>query len=470
MSKTSEQKSRPPIVTILGHVDHGKTTLLDKIRKTNVQGKESGGITQSIGASVVTTKEGKKITFIDTPGHAAFTAMRSHGTHAADIVVLVVAADDGVKPQTKESLEHIRRENMPFLVAFTKTDLPSASVETATNQLEKEGVLFEGRGGSIPYVSVSGKTGKGIDELLEVITLLAEVEDIKASNEADLKAIVIETSKGKAGPTASVVVKNGTLKTGQEIKSDFSSAKVRGLFDFAGKRADEVYPGEPAQILGFSKLPKVGSLISEKGEGKLVKEREVKKEIAKVGDSEVAVILKAGSTGSLEAVVSSLPKEAVVVDSGVSEVTESDVLMAKSTDAIILAFKTKVSSTVNKFAETEGVKIESFEIIYKLIDKVKEIIDMGKEEIVGKAKVVADFPFNDKRVAGCKVLSGTIFKENPLVLKRDDSEIGRTKIVSLKKEKQDIDKAKQGEEFGVIFLPQLDFKIKDVLLSVRKKG
>jgi translation initiation factor IF-2 len=263
---------RPPIVSVLGHVDHGKTTLLDYIRKTSVAEKEVGGITQSTGASKVKTKDGKEITFIDTPGHAAFSNMRSRGAKVADIAILVVAADDGVKPQTKEALEYILSSQIPFIVAATKTDLSSSSVDNVRNQLEKEGVSFEGRGGEIPLVVVSGKTGKGVDDLLEVVGLVAELHEIKGNTNDDLQAVVIETGKDKGGPTVTVVVRNGSLKVGDQVIAETTKAKIRGLFDFKGKSVKSCLPGDSCLILGFSELPPVGSRVWEEQEegGKII--------------------------------------------------------------------------------------------------------------------------------------------------------------------------------------------------------
>jgi translation initiation factor IF-2 len=461
----------------LGHVDHGKTTLLDYIRKTNVAAKEAGGITQAIGASVVTTKEGKKITFIDTPGHAAFSNMRARGAKIADIAILVVAAGDGVKPQTKEALEYILANKLPFIVAATKIDLPSASVETVRNQLEKEGVSFEGRGGDTPLVPVSGKSGEGVVDLLEMITLISELNNISGDPEGALNAIVVETAKDKRGPTATLVVRNGTLKVGDEIVSETERAKVRGLFDWLGKPIKDVGPGEPTLLLGFKDTPPVGTRIWSVDQKQIapavLSEKETvgvsAKKFSPAGNQgEIAIVLKAQNTGSLEAVISNLPAEVTVVASGVGDVTESEVFLAKAVNADIFAFEAKTPSMVRKLADTEGVSIESFTIIYELFERLDEIIKKGKVEVLGRAEILAEFPFDGKRIAGCKVLQGKIGKKDPLVLTRNDAELGKTTAVSLKKAKVDVDEAKQGEECGILFSPQLDFKIGDVILAVQK--
>ena len=227
--KKDETKKRQPIVTVLGHVDHGKTSLLDYLRKSNVQKKEAGGITQSIGASIVTTKEGKKITFVDTPGHAAIEKMRSRGANVADMAILVVAADDGVKPQTTEAIKHIRSADIPFIIALNKIDLASSNIEVSKKSLEEAGVLLEGRGGETPVVEVSAKTGKGVEELLETLSLLAEVGDVVGETSKDLEAVVIETGKDKRGPTVSVVLKGGVLKVGESVEAEGEVSKIRGL-------------------------------------------------------------------------------------------------------------------------------------------------------------------------------------------------------------------------------------------------
>ena len=461
---------RPPIVTVLGHVDHGKTSLLDKIRTTNVAGKEAGGITQEIGASVVTTKEGKKITFIDTPGHAAFSKMRSRGASACDIAILVVDASDGVKPQTLEALQLIKEAGMPFIVAITKIDLPAADIEVVLGQLEKEGILFEGRGGNTPYLGISAKTGKGITELLEVITLVSEVSEIKGDSKSPLLAVVIETSKEKGGLTVSLVVRDGTLKVRDTLYAEDTECKVRGIFDYQGRSVKEILPGEPGQVLGFSVLPGVGSIIST--DKSLIKEsvqaKVEKDQFKKIKEDELPVILKAKNVGALEALESSLPAKVVVVDSSVGDVLESDILMAKSTGAGVFAYDTGISNSVLKLAEAEKVKTYKFQIIYELIDKLQEILAGGKEEILGKAEIIASFPFNDKKVAGCKVTNGRIVKTANLYLERGGKEVGKIKVLSLKKAKQEVIEVKPGEEFGILFEPQLDFTIGDVIISVAK--
>jgi translation initiation factor IF-2 len=460
-------QTRPPIVVVLGHVDHGKTTLLDAVRSTNVASREAGGITQSIGASQVITKDGKTITFIDTPGHAAFTKMRSRGAKVADIAILVVAAEEGVKPQTKEALQIIKEAAIPFMVAATKIDLASADPEAVKGQLEKEGVAFEGGGGDVPFVPLSAKTKKGIDELLETLVLLSEVHGVKADPEAQLEAVVLETSKDKSGLLASVVVRNGTLKVGDVIEAEGVSARVRGLFSEKGP-AKEISPSQPALILGFETLPPVGARVTP-SEGFQPGGATEKKDMPVPQKGQIPIIVKAQNQGALEAVLASLPSSFVAVSSGVGDVYESDVLLAKSSGVErIFCFESKASPQVVKLGEAEGVGIETFKVIYELIQRLEELVKGGEVEILGKAEILAQFPFDDKKIAGCRVVSGQIQKGTKLRLLRGEKKLGEVKAISLKKGKQEIVSVKQGEEFGVLFEPQLDFVVGDVLVSVAK--
>jgi len=472
MTNTNTLK-RPPIVAVLGHVDHGKTSLLDKIRKSDVQGKEAGGITQSIGASVVATKEGGKITFIDTPGHAAFSNMRSRGANAADIAILVVAADDGVKPQTVEAIKYIKEAGVPYVAALTKIDLPSANLEAAKGSLEKEGLLLEGRGGDIPNVPLSSKTGEGVEELLETILLLSEVSGVSTSGGEGLKAVVIETSRSKAGPLVSAVIRSGTIKVGETVYSESRATKVRGLFDSKGVSVKEVSAGYPVQIIGFETLPEVGSIITSlEMKNQVVegpKEDLMKGYKSKLDKDEYPVVIKASSTGSLEAVLKGVPKKLVVIVSGVGDVTENEVLAAKSSGAIVFAFESKVPSTIQKLAKTEGVEVYKFDIIYKLFEKMEEILRSDEQVILGTGEIIAEFPFDGKKVAGCRILTGAIAKGATVILKKGEKEVGKAKVISVRKGKQEVPQAKPAEECGILLEPQLDFNIHDVLVSVQVK-
>ena len=462
---------RSPIVTILGHVDHGKTTLLDALRKTNVATREAGGITQSIGASVVTTKEGRGITFIDTPGHAAFKQMRSRGAQVCDIAVLIVAADDGVKPQTKEALEIIVAEKLPLLVCVTKTDLPSSDPDTVITQLEKEGILFEGSGGNTPLIKVSEKKNEGLEPLMEMIVLLSDMGEIKADSEADLDAFVVETRRDKRGSMASVIVRNGKLEVGEKILIDGEVSKVRGLFNSFNRPIREVLPGEPALVLGFEKMPPIGAKITGLKDELLDKHKTSStKETATPTDANLVklnIVVKAQTSGSLEALLSNLPSPVGVIASGVGDVIEADVFAAKSaSDCRIFAFEVKVPTNIARLAATEGVEIEEFNIIYKFFERIDEVLKQGIEKEMGRAEIIASFPYENRKVAGCKMLKGRIGKEDNLKLERNGETLASAKIASLRKEKKDITEVKQGEEFGIILKPQLDFTIGDMLVSV----
>lgn len=474
MEKDNTSSVRSPIVVVLGHVDHGKTSLLDAIRKTNVTSREAGGITQAIGASVVEVPSSdgikKSITFIDTPGHAAFSKMRGRGAKVADIAILVVAQDDGVAPQTLEALQIIRDAKLPFIVAGTKADVAGVSAEALKGQLEKEQVFFEGRGGDVPFISVSAKTNVGIKDLLDMISLMADVAELKGDPNADLEGVVIESNKDKVGPTATVVIRNGSLKIGQTIFAEEYECKVKALFDDKGKSVGEILPGQPAKVIGFSEVPPVGARIGDNPEtssGSAPQKVRGVFDLRRLRDDEIPLILKASNAGALEAIIASLPSKIVVVDSGVGEVTSSDIINAKTGNAFVFSFETKIPGDVIRLADAEKVRVEKFDIIYELLQKLEEILKTGKVQILGTAQVLAIFPFNNKKVAGSKVLTGRIAKGDTLVLTRGEKEIGKAKAVSVRKQKLEVASVGQSEEFGVITEPQLDFQVGDVLASVR---
>jgi len=458
---------RPPVVVVLGHVDHGKTSLLDFIRKSRVALREAGGITQNIGASQVETKTGKKITFIDTPGHAAFNKMRSRGAKVADIAILIVASDAGVQPQTKEAIDHIRESELPYIVVLTKVDLQTANIESTLGQLEQEGILLEKRGGDIPWIEVSAKTGKGVDDLLETISLLADVTEIEGDFEKELEAVVIETSKDKSGPLVNVIVRNGSINVGDTLYMENGCAKVKNLKNDKGN-VKVVFPGEPAQILGFDLLPEIGTkLFSTESDNKDKKEN--KKNHVEIDNNQIGVIIKAQNSGCLEAILNQIPKEVVIIDSGIGDINESDVLLAKTSNSkTILSFESKISSSVLKLAEAEGVIIHSFKVIYELFQTLEKMVKDTEIEIIGKAEIIGIFPFNNKKIAGCRVLQGKINKGSKLIIMRNENELGNVKAISLKKEKQEVTEVGQGEEFGILFHPQLDFNKGDMLVSVAK--
>lgn len=458
---------RPSIVTVLGHVDHGKTSLLDAIRKTNVAAREAGGITQSIGASKITTQFGE-ITFIDTPGHAAFSQMRSRGAKVADIAILVVASDDGIMPQTKEALTIIRASELPYIVAFTKVDVERANVERVKGQLEAEGVLFEGRGGDVPSVEVSAKTGVGIDALLELISLISDVKEISADPDGKLEAVIIETNKDKEGVIASAVVRNGSLKVGDTIASGDEETKIRGLFDDTRKSVKQILPGNGAVILGFSKLPSVGTQIYRPSEGKPVENAMPHTSIKQnEKTAKVKIILKTTTKGSLEAILPILPPEVYVHEAAAGEVTEGDVFSARSAGARIVTFEAKTPNSVKRLAENDNVPIDEFKIIYELVNFLEQLVHAGDLVILGKAEVLAIFPYEDKKVAGVKILSGRIAVKDTLIISRNDEEIARVKVTSIRKMKDQLTEAREGQECGIIFEPQKEFQVKDLLTAIK---
>ncbi len=295
--------------------------------------------------------------------------------------------------------------------------------------------------------------------------LVAEVQGISGDSEAILESVVIETNKDNRGPLVSLVVKNGTLKVGSWVYAEGTAAKVRGIFDASGMSVKQVLPGYPALVLGFETLPEVGSVVSGNKEKVGIQVKAEKKNSSR-SESELTIILKAKSAGSLEALIANIPENVEVLTGSVGEVNESDVMLAKDAGSLIFVFESKVANQVKKLADNDGIKIYEFDIIYKLVDKLKEITESAHEKVLGKANILQSFPFNDKQVAGCKVKNGTIARNKVLVIERDDKELGRVKIISLKKQKDDVQSVSQGEEFGVIFVPQLDFRVGDMLVSV----
>lgn len=480
----------PPVVAVLGHVDHGKTTLLDTIRKTDVASREAGGITQRIGAYQISvpskTSENKKITFIDTPGHEAFAKMRGRGAQVADIAILVVATNDGVMPQTIESIKHIKAAKLPFIVAATKIDLPETNLERLKKQLTKQEVKLEEYGGETPLVPVSSKSGKGIDKLLNMILLLAELSEVKTNGSNQFKGVIIESSlnKGK-GPLATIIVKNGSLNKGDMVvTSEGIEAKIRAMLDEWGKEVITATIGMPVELMGLPKVPNVGSIVYKKEEEMIKVPQSQKIEIRpRMGELEnlpaekldikrLKIILKTDNIGSLEAIEESLKsrENVQIIASGSGNITESDVIMAKSIGAIIIGFSIKPPAQVLRLSQSEKVMVKTYSIIYEMIDEIDEVAKAlqsgGLEEILGEAKILATFDFKDEKVAGIKVISGRIAKGDKVKIIRDKKEIGRARIKSLRHQKDDITKAEQGKEAGAILSPKLDFSINDSIIAI----
>ncbi len=479
MATTKKQQFKQPVVVILGHVDHGKTTLLDFIRHSNLQKREHGGITQSIGAYQIEF-QGKKLTFIDTPGHAAFTKMRSQGAKAADVAILLVAANDGVKPQTIESISHLQQAKIPFLVAINKIDLPGASADMVKAQLTEHQVFVEGYGGNVPVVEISAKTGKNVPELLENLLLLAELEELPYQPDVPLKAVIIESTKDpRRGVLASAIVQTGTLHLQDPLFTPTAEGKVRALFDENNRPRQEVYPGEPIQILGFKQLPQVGEIIQSQPYDSSPASKPATPTPSLPAsqpeeDKKINLILAADTLGSLEAIKHSLPEEVNLIQANTGHITESDVLLAATTQALILGFNVKVSNSVKKLAETEKVTIKTYNIIYELLEFIeKKILKLLEptidEEILGEALILKVFDFGDKKIAGCRVQSGKINLNQTIHLKRGEELIGDAKIVSLKIGKDEVKKVPAGSECGILLSPQLDIQEKDIIIAYNKK-
>lgn len=480
------EQSRPPIVTILGHVDHGKTTLLDFIRKAAVAQKEHGGITQAIGAYQV-THEGKLITFIDTPGHAAFEKMRSRGAQVADIAVLVVAIDDGIMPQTVEAIKHIKKAGVAMVVAVNKIDIPGinkiAQMEKLKKQLSDHEVLVEEYGGDVPIVQLSAKTGEGVDKLLEIIQLVSDVNEFKGDPSLPAQGVVIESNIDKfKGPIATVIIRNGTLKKSQQIKIAGAASKIRSLVDFTGKQIDEAPPSTPVELLGLEIVPPVGGILGDESLAVASREDQIQSLLQKMKDQDKAVlnvVVKADKQGSLEAIEGALDafndeREVVkVIDKATGDISDKDIKLAASTGAIVIGFGVKVGSTATKIAENEGVLVRTYNIIYELIEELEDVVDgmlkVGAlEEIFGTAQIVAEFPFGKtEKIAGCKVLDGTITKGPKVKVIRGEKIIGDGKIKSLKKVKNEVNRVEKGDECGIMFDSPIDFLPGDLIQSFR---
>ncbi|MBI5449220.1 translation initiation factor IF-2 [Candidatus Gottesmanbacteria bacterium] len=493
-----EHASRPPIVAVLGHVDHGKTTLLDTIRKTSVAAGEHGGITQRIGAYQVNLasdtgnhriKNDQLITFIDTPGHEAFAKMRSRGAEAADIALLVVAADDSVKPQTKESIEQIKTAEIPLIVVVNKIDLPAANVDHVKQDLAKAGVQVEGFGGDVPVALVSAKTGTGVRELLDLILLVAEMKGISGDPQASTEAVVIETriDHGR-GMVASIVIKAGTLHVGMPLyEGPIVLCKVRAMFDESGVVVKEAGPSKPVEVLGFTKLPAVGAVLTGvAGAIAVQKQNSNAEEVAQdaagaipdwlkpVDQQEkekLAIILKADSSGSLEAIIAAFSERIRIVDSGIGDISEADILLAKSTGAFVVGFNVKCPAGVAKLAETEKVVFRTYHIIYELLDELADVVAGMKEVLtrereLGTATVIAEFPFEKQRVAGCRVTSGRIARGDVVKIMRGEAEVSRGKVKSLRLGREDVTKVEKGAECGVLFDKKVDFMLQDAIIPV----
>ena len=489
--------NRPPVVTVMGHVDHGKTTLLDYIRKTKIAEKEEGGITQSIGAYQVVVN-GKKITFIDTPGHEVFTEMRARGAQATDIVVLVVAADDGVMPQTVEAYHHAKSANVPIIVAINKIDKPNANVDlTKQDLVTKLNLIPEDWGGDTIVVPISARNGINVDSLLEMILLVAEMQDIRCVPESPVRAITIETRLDKGyGPVANAIVKDGILKVGDYIVAGKVYGKVKALIDDKGKRINQAGPSTPVMIVGFEELPDPHSIIyvveskekaieivekvRELEARELKKKRQIKleeilKKMQEAEKKEVKLILKADTVGSLQALQNAIAKlrtneiDIDIVHSAVGAINSSDIMLASASEAIILGFRVKADSQSSRLAESEGVQIKTYTIIYKLLEDLKAALEgmLEPEEVEEKTgtgeikKVFKIHKFGN--IAGVQMYDGYVEKSGFVRIYRNGALVFEGKIENLKHYQQDVSRVSAPQECGIKFQNFDDIKEGDEL-------
>lgn len=493
--KPENLKHRMPIVAIMGHVDHGKTTLLDTIRKTKIAEGESGGITQHIGAYRV-KKNDKWITFLDTPGHEAFSEMRARGANVTDIIVLVVAADDGVRPQTLEVINRAKFTGTPLIVAINKIDKPEANSMKVKQELAGQGVLTEEWGGKTIAVEISAKQNKGIDELLEMILLTADMEEFKANPNGKTVGTIIESriTQGK-GATATVVIQNGTLKVGDVMAAGPSFGRIRSMEDENGRKLKEVLPSQAAQISGFSELPQAGDIlqtVETLDEAKQIalstqqknRSHKLRSNTALSGDMEsktLNLVLKTDVAGSLEAIKQSIAKlkndevKIGILSEGVGEVNESDVLLASNSKAVILAFRTKINPKALSLSKQKKVQIDSYDVIYELIEDVTSaVIKMFTPEletvIFGKGKVLAIFRTEKgEMIIGGKVLEGEIKKKCQINIIRDNAILGKGIILDLQQSKVAAKSVDAGNEFGMKIKTSVKIQENDLLESFEEK-
>jgi translation initiation factor IF-2 len=481
MEKNAQKSivKRSPVVCIMGHIDHGKSTLLDYIRKTNIVDTEAGGITQRISAYEVFHKipsgEEERITFLDTPGHEAFGAMRSCGTSVADIAVLIVSAEDGVKKQTLEALKCIIESNIPYIVAINKIDRPEANIEKTKNSLVENEIYIEGYGGSIPCVPISAKTGQGVPELMDIILLVAEMAELKGDISKPAEGVVIEANMDKQkGITAVLVIKDGSIESGMYVVSGNSIAPTRVMENFNGKKIIEAHFSSPIRIVGFNELPKVGRFFktfeTKKEAEKFIEEQKEneKKAVIKQYDSfensdepTMRVMIKAEVAGAIDAIeheINKIPTDKVkikIISAGIGDITENDVKLASGRNpAIIMGFNVKIDGSAKSLAERLGMQIENFSIIYKISEWLEEEVKKRTpkvmvDEITAKVKILKVFSsMKDKHVIGARVESGMVSVGQEVKLMRRDEEIGKGTIKGLQKEKDKVSEVREGVEFG----------------------
>ncbi len=496
LTSGSDLRKRPPIVTVMGHVDHGKTSLLDAIKKTNVISTEAGGITQHIGAYSVSVNN-RNITFIDTPGHEAFTSMRARGAEVTDIAILVVAANDGIMPQTIEAINHIKAAKVPMIVAINKIDVQEANVDRVKQQLAEHNVLPEEWGGDVICVPISAKQGKNIDKLLEMVLLVADVQDLKAYYDCPAVGTVIESKVDRGrGIVASIIIKEGSLKVGDYVVCGLSSGRVRAMMDYLGNNVKIAEPSMAVSVVGLDQVPEAGEIayvVEEKLAKNIIYERQTKIQEEKLlhnngasieeflqqsADSELKVlkiIVKADVHGSSEAVRQTLEKirndEVIVqcIHSGVGSITESDILLAKASNAVVIGFNIKPETKAKTLAERNGVEIKIYKIIYEAVDEITKIISgmqapKYEEHILGHAEIRKVFKISALgNIAGCYVLDGVIGRKNKIRVKRNNEEVAVVTIDNLQQNKDDAKEVKSGFECGIKLKGFNDIKELDIL-------
>ena len=479
--------NRPPIVTILGHVDHGKTTLLDAIRKTQVVEGESGGITQHITAYQV-KKKGKTITFIDTPGHEAFASMRERGVSIADIAILVVAADDGVKPQTKEVIEYLKDRNIPIIVAINKIDKDNANLDRVKKDLYENGIVIEEWGGDVLCNEVSAKNNIGINKLLDSILLVAEVEEFKASEDRNGLAVVLESHKDpRKGPIATVLIKTGVLKVGQDVIVGGVYGRIRRMEDYSGRSMKKATPSTPVTIFGLNSVVKTNDIVQVVDAKKMARLKvknadrfsNSKKNIKSISDNldipKLNIIIKFDVQGSMEAIeqlLRDIPQNKVAinyVNTDVGNITESDIKLAVSSESIVYGFNVDVNAVARRLAENNNIEIKTYDVVYRLVDDIKDnLIELLPEEIertdYGELEVLGVF-FTEKNhmIVGGKVLDGKVLKDTEIDVYRGDKLIGSGKLGNLQQNKISVNEVEKGNECGITFEGDTKIKLGDKL-------
>lgn len=493
--KDSDLKPRPPVVTILGHVDHGKTSLLDAIRQTNVAAGEAGGITQHIGAYQV-EKEGRLITFLDTPGHAAFTAMRARGAQGADIVVLVVAADDGVMPQTKEAIAHAKAARVPIIVALNKIDKPNANPDRVKQQLAEQELVPDDWGGNTTVVPVSAKQKLGIEDLLAAILLVADAADIRANPQGKVLGTVIEAQLDKAkGAMATLLVQNGTLKNGDVVVAGTVQGRLKAMFDYRGKPVAKAGPATPVRVMGLTDVPSAGDIFevypNERAAREIVAKRQEALKAQQVASKmsledlfarfkagevkELRLIIKADVQGSLEPVMKEVNNLASgdiaikVLYAETGNIGENDVMLASASKAIIVGFNVQAEVSARRLAEAEGISIRLYDIIYRMTEDIEKALKgmlqpEFVEKTIGKAHVLAVFPVSKVgKIAGCRVVEGEVRRNGKIRMYRGSDLVYQGEIASLKHEKDDVREVRQGYECGINLKNFNDVAVGDII-------